>query len=366
MKKIVLLMPLASQSGGAEKLFIQYVLNNPLNGNFVVVFFEDGPLVSLSKSNKIITEVVESGRLSNIFSFFSATRKIVKLIKKYHSDLIFSWMNKAHFYGFAAGVASQTPAIWFQWNKPDKTWPQDVWLNFLPTEMILTCSKANVDLQKKYSLNGTKIELAYPGIDLEKFKSQPNAIGLKQKLQVPDDRPIISFFGRLQEWKGAHVFLEAAKIVLKKIPNTYFLLIGGQHPFEKPYLKKLEDIIKQNDLGKSIKLAGHQTNVEEWMQISDICIHASNYEPFGLVVIESMSLAKPTIAGRGGGPSEIVRNDSEGILLDYGDSQNMANKIIFLLENPIIAKKIGLNGQKRSQDFRIENFIISINEKIFN
>ena len=71
-------------------------------------------------------------------------------------------------------------------------------------------------------------------------------------------------------------------------------------------------------------MAGKQTNVPDWMMAMDIVIHASDREPFGIVIVEAMALGKPVIASIPGGPEEIVTDGEDGLLVRSGDAGALA------------------------------------------
>ena len=68
---------------------------------------------------------------------------------------------------------------------------------------------------------------------------------------------------------------------------------------------------------EKIRMVGVQRNVPELMQAMDVFVHASEKEPFGIVVIEAMSLGKPAVATRPGGPEEIVDDGFNGQLVTW-------------------------------------------------
>ncbi len=97
-----------------------------------------------------------------------------------------------------------------------------------------------------------------------------------------------------------HVLVAAMPQVLQKYPDAHCVIVGGKHDLEAEY----EEFVKQQilDLGLSdgLIMAGLQRNVPEWVQAMDIFVHASDQEPFGIVIIEAMALGKPVIAGDAG------------------------------------------------------------------
>ena len=109
-------------------------------------------------------------------------------------------------------------------------------------------------------------------------------------------------------------------------------------------------------LENAVRFAGFQSNVPEWMQAMDIVVHASDHEPFGIVVIEAMALGKPVVAGREGGPAEIITDGVDGLLAPHGDASALAAAICRFLDNPSLMTRCGTAARVRAADFTDENY----------
>jgi len=87
------------------------------------------------------------------------------------------------------------------------------------------------------------------------------------------------------------------------------------------------------------------------MAACDVVCHTSRVpEPFGLVVIEAMAQARPVIATRGGGPSEIFADDSQGLLVSPDDAAGLAAAITTLVDDPEKRRRMGIAGLARVKD----------------
>jgi glycosyltransferase involved in cell wall biosynthesis len=92
------------------------------------------------------------------------------------------------------------------------------------------------------------------------------------------------------------------------------------------------------------------------MQAMDVVVHASDSEPFGIVIVEGMALGKPVVAGDKGGPTEIIEPGVTGLLTPYGDSAALAAAINRYLDDPAFAARIGTAARNRAQLFSVDNY----------
>jgi glycosyltransferase involved in cell wall biosynthesis len=99
-----------------------------------------------------------------------------------------------------------------------------------------------------------------------------------------------------------------------------------------------------------------------------VVIHASDNEPFGIVVIEAMALSKPVIATNTAGPSEVITHGENGILTPYGDANTLAKAALVYLDNRDMALEFGAAARRRALEFSTkryaDNVILAIKDLI--
>jgi glycosyltransferase involved in cell wall biosynthesis len=165
----------------------------------------------------------------------------------------------------------------------------------------------------------------------------------------------ISLVGRITEWKGQHIFIEAASKVLRSYPNTQFQIVGSALFGELQYETYIHELVETLHLENNVKFLGFRKDVPDILNDSSMVVHASVIdEPFGQVVIEAMVSGRPVIATKGGAMPEIVTDGVTGLLVEKGDSDAMANAICNILAHPEVGEKMGEAGRRRV----LENFTI--------
>ncbi len=355
--KIVIIMPLAEQRGGAEMALLHLIeFGQGLGVDWVVVFLQDGPMAARVRELGGEARVIEAGRLRDIPRFFRAVSAIVRLARQENAAVVLGWMGIAQLYGGVAGAIAGVPCAWFQHGIPtDKHWI-DRLATRLPAVGILTCSQAVADAQAQIPPK-RPLKVVYPGVELSRFDPSklPCPNEAKQRLGLPNGL-LIGMVGRLQRWKGMHVLVEALPEILRSYPDAHVVLVGGEHAQEPDYPTFLQKRIRVLGLTDKVTLAGLQSNVPLWMQALDIVVHASDHEPFGIVVIEAMALGKPVVAGNAAGPAEIIADGIDGLLTPYGDAHALAGAILRFADDPHFACQIGKAARRRAQEFSTRRY----------
>lgn len=157
----------------------------------------------------------------------------------------------------------------------------------------------------------------------------------------------ILYIGNLSHLKGVDLLIKSIPFVKKEIPDVN-VLIGGIGPLEC----ELKNMVKDLDLEKNISFLGYIDNLTKYsfLKSSKICIVPSRSETFGITILEAMACSKPIIASNVGGIPYVVENKKTGLLFNSNDEYDLAEKIIYLLNNDCLMVNMGLQGEKRVKD----------------
>ena len=193
-----------------------------------------------------------------------------------------------------------------------------------------------------------KISVIYDAIDLNEFKSHYNNSDLKDEFNLAGKEKLFGVFGRIIEWKGTVEFVHAAAIIIKSNPNVKAFIVGDCSDGNRAYLDEVKKLIVHYELEKEIILTGYRTDVPALMEMMDIIVHTSKRpEPFGMVLIEGMAMAKPIVATKMGGPLDIVIDGETGFLVELDGVAELANSIQLLLDDDELARTMGIKGKER-------------------
>lgn len=301
--------------------------------------------------------VLSSGRLRQLNKYIRTIKTLIHIFRREKVEIVLNWMGKAHLYGGIAAFVANVPSIWYQLGWPEGWAWMDRIITLIPSVAVFTCSKATAQLQRRLWPH-RRVDVVYPSAALEKFNPEtlPPPVEARRQLGLPESGPLIGMVGRLQRWKGMHTLVQAMPRILERHPDARAVIVGGRHELEPDYEPWLRDLIVRLGLQDRVRLAGFQTDIPLWMQAMDVVVHASDREPFGIVVVEAMALGKPVVAGAEGGPREIITEGVDGLLAPYEDAETLARQILRYLDDPAFARRVGEAARRRARDFSPEAF----------
>jgi len=197
-----------------------------------------------------------------------------------------------------------------------------------------------------YVRSHTANYLSYGGKPIEIINNPINTTLVSPQVSVHADR--ILFAGTVCEKKGVRQLIEAFKLVREKYPDKILDLFGRDWFF--PDGNSYMDMLKgdyANDL-ENVIFHGSVSREELNVKYAEaaFCIFPSHMETQGLVSLEAMLLKKPVIFSEyGPGPETIIHGET-GLLCDVYDPNDIAEKMIWCIENPTEAQQLGRNAEK--------------------
>ena len=181
---------------------------------------------------------------------------------------------------------------------------------------------------------------------------------LLKKWEIKRGKKIILLPGRLTEWKGQELFLEAINLVNIQLGHeAFYAVILGSDQGRKIFKKKLIRLVDQYRLSNQVKFIDECKKMPVAYKIANIVISSSiEAESFGRVSVEAQSMEKPIIASNIGGSKETIANNKTGILFESGNPEALCAKIIEVLQlDETTLKLMGSEGRKNVvKKFNIE------------
>jgi glycosyltransferase involved in cell wall biosynthesis len=184
----------------------------------------------------------------------------------------------------------------------------------------------------------------HEGIDLDRVTTAPRA-NLHEELFLPHQAPVVGNVAALVPHKGQRHLVEAAALVVRKVPDARFVVAG-----EGELRQSLERQIREHRLEKHVFLAGFRPDVLSLHKAFDIFVMSSITEGLGTSLLDAMAAGKPIVATATGGIPEVVDDGVTGFLVQPRDNRGMADAIVKLLKDDDLRQRMGLAGLKRARE----------------
>lgn len=188
-----------------------------------------------------------------------------------------------------------------------------------------------------------KIEVIYSGTDTERFDpARVDGSGIRRELGLEPDAFLITQIG-VRSWKGNDDVLEAFVQVHAAELRAHLLLVGA-----KPQRQhELEARARGLGLGGAVTVWGYRTDIPEILAAADLTVDAS-YAGLGVTgtLRESLAMETPVVATRVEGNPELVRHEVTGLLVPPRDPAALAEAVLRLMDDPVLARGLGQEGRK--------------------
>ena len=336
--------------GGKQRRFIELLkgINNEESIEYHVLILSNeihyNEIYSIARNLTILER-----RRKKDWTLFLKIRKISKEIKP---DIIHTWGSMSTVYVL--------PSIWFSRVKlvnsmiihatPLSILHED-WarakLTFPFSHKIIANSFAGLKAFKVKS----KGEVVHNGFDFKRVERLSSSKEVLYKFNIQTDK-VVGMVGAFEARKDYGLFIDAAIEIVKQRDDVSFLAVG-----DGKTLAKIKEKV-QPEFFSRIIFTGKQKNIESLINIFTIGVLTTNNlihgEGISNSILEYMALAKPVVATKGGGTSEILQDNKTGYLVEPSNITDLASRIIELLENPDKVKRMGeIGGERIKQDFNL-------------
>ncbi len=164
--------------------------------------------------------------------------------------------------------------------------------------------------------------------------------------------PSIGYLGRLKKYKSVEHLLQALRIVKERIPDIKLYIVG-----DGDNKQNLESMAKELGIEDSVIFTGFVSEEEkvEYLQRMHFVVNTSSKEGWGLTVVEANACGRTVIAANVQGLRDSVKDGVTGLLYEYGNINELADKIILLFDNPAKVSEYEKNalGWAKSFDWEV-------------
>jgi len=228
----------------------------------------------------------------------------------------------------------------------------------IKSKIIYSLMNAGGKLYDKFVVLTEKNKLEWENLTNIEVIVNPLTFYPKQNSSLKNKKAIL--VGKLSYQKGQDFVIETWKKVAKIYPDWVLEIYGKSD--ENNYYQTLIDKYK---LEKNTLLLPPTSDIEQRYLDASIYVMSSRFEGFGMVLTEAMACGLPCVSfDCPYGPSDIITEGEDGFLVPVGDTDKLAEKICFLIENDETRFRMGKNAKENVKRFLPEN-IISQWDKLF-
>jgi glycosyltransferase involved in cell wall biosynthesis len=338
-----------TQVGGGIQTYLDFIFNNIDRDKFELILVCPSDKASLIKMADNYNVTHYNLNLEWQISPLKDLRSIVsfaKLVKEIKPDIVHAHSSKA---GMIARLASlffrapvaYTPNAFAYLGKQGIgrrvfTLIEKLAIPF--TDVLLAASKSEAARASN--------DLAFPKKKIDVYPNSIEILPLEGEVEK-SGKKLITTAGRLVYQKNPLMYLKVCKLVTDVRDDVLFQIVGAG--FEDTLKGQIDEFIQANALENKISIIHwmDRPTLLKTIQSSDVFVMTSAFESYGYVAAEAQMLEVPVVATNVDGLNEIVENDVTGYLVESDDAKTMADKILYLLDNPDHGRSLGKNGRLR-------------------
>lgn len=216
-------------------------------------------------------------------------------------------------------------------------------------DAIIAANQFACDGLARIGIPRERVHKLTPGVELENFHPRPKRPDLIQRYHLQASKVLLTA-ARLVPRKGHRIVLQALPKVLAAVSNVKYLIAG-----DGPERPKLEQLVRELHLESAVIFTGDINHAEicDYYNLCDAFVMANRLEPggdvesFGMVFTEANAVGKPVVGGRSGGTAEAIVDSVTGFLVDPESSDDVAGRLLLLLQNDELSQHMGAAGLNR-------------------
>ncbi len=217
-------------------------------------------------------------------------------------------------------------------------------LSFKFSDKIIAITPWEIPFIEKYGGKKEKIIVIPNGVDKIFFKKIKNN-DFKKELKIKE--PIVLFFGRLNPTKGPDKFVLAAKEILKERKDIKFLIVGP----DEGMLNKVKELANNDPNIIILGPIREKEKIAKMYQSSEVYVMPSYREGLPLTLFEALASGLSIVASPVNGIPFEIKEPENGFFVKYGDIEKLKEKILLLLEDKNLSKKISKNNKEKAKNY---------------
>jgi glycosyltransferase involved in cell wall biosynthesis len=292
----------------------------------------------------------------NLATLVLGLRRVVRSEK---IDLIHASENSALLYASIAGRLTGTPVIWHIHSPLHPRARSERLVARLlelvpPAHIVYTSPGAR---ERTVPFPGVPWSIVTPGIDIARSRSGNPGRG-RESLAIPADAQVVSMFARVGPMKGQADFVSCLGRLAATHHHLYGVMCGPADKTSR-YWQALEGLVDDFGLGERLIIPGDVRSPlkEDLVAGSDVVVHPSHAESFGLAVLEAMAAGKAVVAAATDGPRLLIEDGVSGALVKPGDVDELTGAVGRLLDDGAARALLGAGAARAAEAHRVDDMV---------
>ena len=281
----------------------------------------------------------------NAPSFAACIREVTNHLQEQNADLLCCHGYKPDLIGLAAARRAKVPVIGICRGWTAATWKVRMnegadRLSLHGMHRVVCVSESQAKKVRRLGISDRRISVIHNAIDYRRLTASQTADRdeLRSFFRVPVSQIVVAA-GRLSPEKGFGDLVNAAALINAQNRNVGFLLFG-----EGPLRESLLGQIINRNLQETFILGGFRSDIDRLLPQADLVAIPSYTEGLPNIALEAHAASKAIVATNVGGIPEVVQDGVTGHLVDAGDSQALADRILQLLLEGTLRNEMGVRG----------------------
>jgi glycosyltransferase involved in cell wall biosynthesis len=289
--------------------------------------------------------------LSRCWEYFRGVRQLAVQFREQRPALVQTFLFHANIIGTRAARKAGVPRVLTGIRVADpRRWRTSLESCLTAAADRHVCvSQSVANFSRLRGFPAEKLVVIPNGIDVRRWRVQaPSA----EALQLTAGRRLILYVGRLDQQKGLEPFFEELPYVFSEFPSHDLMLVG-----DGPLQEALRRRAQRLSLDDRVHFAGWRSDVPAIMAAADVVVLPSRWEGMPNVILEAMAAGKPVVATQAEGTVELLGLGALDQTALMGDWPGLRGRLLCILRNPPLAKKLGEQNQSRSEQFSLESMV---------
>ena len=297
------------------------------------------------RTNNVLTRALSLAW--NLWDSVLFVFQLARLARRADADLIYGNHMQVKIMSVLAGVLAGVPVVLHTRTIYANALERGLYVSFARAAHVKRIVAVSRAAGGNFRDVPEKVRVVYNGVALDEMPDPATRGTLRDGWGIPRDAKVVGFVGRLVNWKGIDVFMDAAQALAANHPDLRFVLVGDT-PVGSTHrsLDDFQALARERGLGDRMVFTGFRKDAAACTQEFDVLVVPSIFpDPCPRVVLESLAVGTPVVGSASGGIAETVHDGVTGFLAAPGDAADVADKVDRILRDPELAASMAVEAR---------------------